>query len=176
MRVQCKICHAFWFCACVWLRKPCDCCLLITSSMVSTKEFNNDNYYYNNNNLSPWPILFAENLLVYSSYIMTVQRTQIIQTTFMFINHLATSTSTGASQKCAVIIAPPSSESDKLCCHKRSGNCRAKIPKDQRIRTTTVNNEEKRRSEGSNLLTYGRRLDPNKSTEEKHRPNPARSA
>ena len=62
---------------------------------------------------------FARKFPIYSSSIMAVQRIQeIIKITSRSIDHLATTTNTEASQRCAVVIAPPSPEPGKPCCSK----------------------------------------------------------
>ena len=69
------------------------------------------------------------------------------------MDHLATTTSTGASRRRAAIIAPPSLEPGKPCCGRQSESRRAKAQEDQRTRTTIAADEEKSRIEGSNLKT-----------------------
>ena len=110
---------------------------------------------------------------------MGIQRTtEVIKITTMSMDHLAMTTSTGASRRRAAVIASPSLEPDKPCCSRQSGGRRANAPKDQRTRVATIDNEESRRSERSNLKQINKdeqRPDPNRSTEHQHQLNPARS-
>ena len=70
---------------------------------------------------------FARKFSIYSSLIMTVQRIpEIIKITSRFVDHLATTTNTETSRRCASVITPPSLESDTTCCSRQSGSCRAK--------------------------------------------------
>ena len=95
---------------------------------------------------------FAKKLPIYSSIVKVVQRMQeVTKITSRSVDHLATTTSTGTSRRRAIVIAPPSLEPGKPCCSRQSGSRRAKAPQDQRTRRATVADEEKRRSEGSNL-------------------------
>ena len=61
----------------------------------------------------------ARKLSIYSSSIMVVQQTlEIIKITSRFIDHLAMTTSTEASRRHTIVIAPPSPEPGKYCCSK----------------------------------------------------------
>ena len=122
---------------------------------------------------------FSGKLPIYSSIVKVVQGIQeIIKITSISVNHLTTTTSTEASRWRRAVIAPPLLESGKPCCSRQSGIHRAKAPQDQRTRTATIADEEKRRSKASNMQTHERRRtkpDPIGSTEDNHRPNLARS-
>jgi hypothetical protein len=73
--------------------------------------------------------------------------------------HLAKTTSTRVSKRCAAVLAPPSPELGKAClgracCSILTGSCRAKASKGQCSRGETIANDENRRSEEkSNTLT-----------------------
>uniref|UniRef100_A0A8R7PMF0 Uncharacterized protein n=1 Tax=Triticum urartu TaxID=4572 RepID=A0A8R7PMF0_TRIUA len=60
--------------------------------------------------------------------VKVAQRTQEVKNTYRSVDHLATTTSTGASRRCATVFAPPSSELDKPYCSRQSGSRRAKAP------------------------------------------------
>lgn len=87
---------------------------------------------------------------------MLVQTTlEVTKITSMSVDHLAMSTSTEASRRRAVVIAPASLEPGKPYCGRQSRSHRDNDPKDQHTSTSTAVHEVKRKSEGSKLQTHG---------------------
>ena len=69
------------------------------------------------------------------------------------MDHLMTTTVTGASRRRVAVISPSSREPLKLCYSGQSESCHAKVSWDQHTRATTIADEESRRSKGSDLQT-----------------------
>jgi hypothetical protein len=78
--------------------------------------------------------------------ISSTKNIKIIINTNRSLDYIATTTSTRASQRCTTILTPPSLKSDKVCYSRdfnstQTKNRRAKVPKDQRTRATTIARE-----------------------------------
>jgi hypothetical protein len=113
--------------------------------------------------------------VIYLSTNKVVQRALEVKFTFRSIDHKAATTSTRASRKRVTVISPPLSEPGKYCCTRQSGSCRANAPYDLHTRTATAVDEEKRRSEGSNMQISKRRRTKTGSWRTHRRQTPTRS-
>jgi hypothetical protein len=65
-------------------------------------------------------------------------RYKIIKITSRSLDHLATTTYTDVSWRCAAVLALPSLEPGKTCRSRKMGSCCAKAPKTQHTRASTV--------------------------------------
>jgi hypothetical protein len=94
-------------------------------------------------------IIFARKIWIYSMSSQEVQgNPNIIKITLRSMDHLTTTTTAGASRRCAVVAAPIPESAWR--CWWQSGSLRSRAPKDQRSRAKIVAVELLNRSEASN--------------------------